>query len=87
MRFPESGGSIPDAKSRVVTRRFDAFAARFINVELELEYPKASVLTEFQVSCRFEAPGTAPREAVVKGKVESPASRKARSWPPPRSRW
>jgi len=70
IRFFESGGRIPDAKSRVVTRRFDAFAARFINVELELEYPKASAPTEFQVSCRFEAPGTEPREAVVKGKVE-----------------
>jgi hypothetical protein len=112
IRFFESGGNIPDQKSRVVTTRFDAFATRFINVELELEYPKAAKLTKFQVACRFEAPGAEPREAVVKGRVEpgwtgsyppepgpgtgeagprasigSPAPRRARSSPPPQSRW
>ncbi len=70
IRFFESGGNIPDLKSRVVTTRFDALATRFINVELELEYPKAAKVTEFQVACRFEAPGVEPRQAVVKGRVE-----------------
>ena len=70
IRFFEGGGTIPDSKSRVVTTRFDAFATRFIDVELELEYPKASRQTDFQVACRFEAPGTEPREALIKGKVE-----------------
>ena len=70
IRFFESGGSIPDQKSRVVTTRFDAFATRFINVELELEYPKSAKPTEFQVACRFEASGAESRDAVIKGRAE-----------------
>jgi hypothetical protein len=37
IRFFEGGGNIPDQRSRVVATRFDAFATRFINVELELK--------------------------------------------------
>jgi hypothetical protein len=54
IRFFESGGAATAAKDRVFSTRFDALTTRFINLELELEYPKAVQRTGFQVECRFE---------------------------------
>jgi hypothetical protein len=70
IRFFESGGAVPAAKDRVITTKFDALTTRFINLELELSYPKAAKPTAFQVECRYEGPDGKTRVLTLAGKVE-----------------
>ncbi len=70
VRLFESGGDVPDRKNRVITTTFDALTTRFINLELELEYPPAARHTEFEIPCEIQGPDSAPRVPVVKGAIE-----------------
>ena len=70
IRFFESGAELPDRRRRIVTTTFDALTTRFINLELELEYPPASRRTEFRVECRFAGPDTTARTPVIQAVVE-----------------
>ncbi len=70
VRLFESGGEVPDRKNRVITTTFDALTTRFINLELELEYPAAARRTEFEVPCKIEGPDSVARMPVVKGAIE-----------------
>lgn len=71
VRLFESGGDVPDRKNRVVTTTFDALTTRFINLELELEYPATAKRTDFEVPCQIEGPDSVARVPVVKGTVEA----------------
>ena len=70
VRLYESGGEAADRKTRVFTTTFDALTTRFVNLELELEYPAAARHTEFEVPCQIEGPDSAARIPVVKGAIE-----------------
>jgi hypothetical protein len=70
IRFFESGGAATAAKDRVFSTRFDALTTRFINLELELEYPKAVQRTGFQVECRFEGREGKTRTLELTGMIE-----------------
>lgn len=71
VRFYESPGGTVDQKTRVVTTSFEARTTRFINVELDLEYPKAAKAVDFEVQCRATGPDSTARVAVLKGSVET----------------
>jgi hypothetical protein len=71
VRFFESGGDVPDRRDRVIATSFDALTIRFINIELELEYPKAARRAVFEVACRYEGPDSTARTPVVKGEVDA----------------
>lgn len=71
VRLFESGGEVPDRKDRVVTTTFDALTTRFINIELELEYPRASRSIAFEIPCRFDGPDSTARTPTVRGSVDA----------------
>ncbi len=70
VRLFESGGEVPDRKNRVLTTTFDGLTTRFINLELELEYPPAAKKAEFELACRIEGPDSVARVPVVRGVIE-----------------
>ncbi len=70
VRLFESGGDVPERKNRVVATSFDALSTRFINLELELEYPAAPKRNEFEVPCQIQGPDSAARLPVVKVVIE-----------------
>ena len=71
IRLFESGGDVPDRKDRVITATFDALTTRFINIELELEYPRAPRSIAFEIGCRFDGPDSTSRAPMVRGSVET----------------
>lgn len=71
IRLFESGGDVPDRKDRVITNSFDALTTRFINIELELEYPRAPRSLAFEIGCRFDGPDSTVRAPTVRGSVEA----------------
>ena len=71
VRLFESGGEVPDRKDRVITGTFDALTTRFINIELELEYPRAPRSIAFEIGCRFDGPDSTTRTPTVRGSVEA----------------
>lgn len=70
VRFFESGSDLPDRNERVLSTTFDALTTRYINIELDLEYPRASRSTGFEIPCRFDGPDSAVRTPTVKGTVD-----------------
>jgi|KBSSwiStaDraftv2_1062776.scaffolds.fasta_scaffold12394_5 hypothetical protein len=70
LRLFESGGEVPDRKDRVITSTFDALTTRFINIELELEYPRAPRSIAFEIGCRFDGPDSTARTPTVRGSVD-----------------
>lgn len=71
VRLFESGGEVPDRKDRVITSTFDALTTRFVNIELELEYPRAPRSIAFEVPCRFDGPDSTARIPTVRGSVDA----------------
>lgn len=71
VRFYESPGGTVDQKARKVTTTFEARTTRFINVELDLEYPKAAKAVDFEVQCRATGADSTARVAVLKGSVQA----------------
>ncbi len=71
LRLFESGGEVPDRKDRVITSTFDALTTRFINIELELEYPPAPRSIAFEIGCRFDGPDSTARTPAVRGSVDA----------------
>ncbi len=71
IRLFESGGEVPDRKDRVITSSFDALTTRFINIELELEYPRATRSIAFEIGCRFDGPDSTARTPTVRGSVDA----------------
>jgi hypothetical protein len=53
IRFFESGEGIPPRNTRVYATRFDASTARYINIELDLEYPDPGRVVAVPVSCVY----------------------------------
>ena len=70
IRLFESGADVPDREARTVTATFDALTTRFINIELELQYPRVSRSTEFEIGCRFDGPDSTVRTPTVRGSVD-----------------
>ena len=70
IRLFESGAEVPDREARVITATFDALTTRFINIELELQYPRVSRSTEFEIGCRFDGPDSTARTPTVRGSVD-----------------
>jgi len=71
VRLFESGGEVPDRKDRIITSSFDALTTRFINIELELEYPRAARSLGFEIGCRFDGPDSTARTPTVRGSVDA----------------
>jgi hypothetical protein len=71
VRLFESGGEVPDRKDRVITNTFDALTTRFINIELELEYPRSPKRIAFEIGCRFDGPDSTARTPTVRGSVDA----------------
>jgi hypothetical protein len=71
VRLFESAGGPVDPTKRVITTQFDALTTRYVNIELDLEYPKAVRKTEFEVRCRYEGSDSMVRAVAVKGTVEA----------------
>ena len=71
VRLFESGGEVPDRQDRVITTSFDALTTRFINIELELEYPRAARSIGFEIGCRFDGPDSTARTPTVRGSVDA----------------
>ncbi|HEX7023921.1 MAG TPA: hypothetical protein VF187_03800, partial [Gemmatimonadales bacterium] len=61
LRLFESSADAPERKERVITSTFDALTTRFINIELELQYPRVSKPAEFEIACRFDGPDSTAR--------------------------
>lgn len=70
VRIFESGGTVPERKDRIVGTTFDALTTRFINLELELQYPKVSKPAAFQIPCRFEGPDSTERATTLDVEVD-----------------
>ncbi|HJR35973.1 MAG TPA: hypothetical protein VJ817_13545, partial [Gemmatimonadales bacterium] len=70
IRLFESGADVPDREARTITATFDALTTRFINIELELQYPRVSRPTEFEIGCRFDGPDSTARTPAVRGSVD-----------------
>ena len=70
IRLFESGADVPDREARIITASFDALTTRFINIELELQYPRAARSTEFEIGCRFDGPDSTARTPTVRGSVD-----------------
>ena len=70
VRFFESGADVPERKDRVLSTTFDALTTRFINMELDLEYPRAPRALPFEFACRFDGPDSTARTPTVRGPVE-----------------
>jgi hypothetical protein len=70
IRLFESGAEVPDREARTITATFDALTTRFINIELELQYPRVSRSTEFEIGCRFDGPDSTARTPTVRGSVD-----------------
>ena len=70
VRFFESGSDLPDRNDRVLSTSFDALTTRYINIELDLEYPRVSRATAFEIPCRFDGPDSTVRTPTVKGTVD-----------------
>lgn len=70
IRLFESGAEVPDREARTITASFDALTTRFINIELELQYPRVSRSTEFEIGCRFDGPDSTARTPTVRGSVD-----------------
>jgi hypothetical protein len=70
IRLFESGADVPDREARTITATFDALTTRFINIELELQYPRVSRSTEFEIGCRFDGPDSTARTPTVRGSVD-----------------
>jgi hypothetical protein len=71
VRLFESGGQAPEREQRVITTNYDALTTRFINIELEIEYPRAARATEFEIPCRFQGPDSTQRIPVVRVSVDA----------------
>lgn len=70
IRLFESGAEVPDRETRSITATFDALTTRYINIELELQYPRVSRSTEFEIGCRFDGPDSTARTPTVRGSVD-----------------
>gem|GEM_PF-2161361 len=70
IRLFESGAEVPDREARTITATFDALTTRFINIELELQYPRVARSTEFEIGCRFDGPDSTARTPTVRGSAD-----------------
>jgi hypothetical protein len=53
LKFFESGNDWVPRERRVYSSRFEKVSSRFINVELELAYPKPGKVVSFPVACEY----------------------------------
>lgn len=70
IRLFESGAEVPDREARTITASFDALTTRFINIELELQYPRAPRAMELEIGCRFDGPDSTARTPTVRISVD-----------------
>lgn len=70
IRLFESGAEVPDREARTITATFDALTTRFINIELELQYPRAPRSMGLEIGCRFDGPDSTARTPTVRISVD-----------------
>ena len=69
-RFFPSDEGFPVVAERFYRTTFDSATAKYINMELELEYPATPGTMEFGLTCRYEGPGGYSATPSINGKVQ-----------------
>jgi len=69
--FLGDSDKITDFDERFYPPQFDSATTKFITTEVELEYPKTTSVTSFQLACEYVGPPGAGGTAIMNGTIQS----------------